>query len=162
MHCRVCYLLDFDLKISSGQVCHTYVTAKSLLHLKTVILEEWRQLKPVNFDTVLFNSFYESLDTKAVGVTQILGMYSQEFISVKDVTTKGLHTIYNLLYKTPSLGIKNFAKKVLVRWFSNQLMCVFCDRLTLCSTAALYCRTCQNEGRYHKKELSSLLVLLIS
>ena len=32
-------------------------------------------------------------------------------------------------------------------------MGVFCDRLKLCSTAALYCRTGQNKGRYREKEL---------
>ena len=30
-------------------------------------------------------------------------------------------------------------------------MSVFCDRLKLCSTAALDCRTGQNKGRYRKK-----------
>ena len=39
-------------------------------------------------------------------------------------------------------------------------MGVFCDRLTLCSTAALDCRTGQNKGRYREKEFSFLLVLL--
>ena len=36
-------------------------------------------------------------------------------------------------------------------------MGVFCDRLKLCSTD---CWTGQNNGRYHKQELSFLLVLL--
>ena len=40
-------------------------------------------------------------------------------------------------------------------------MGVFCDRLKLGSTAAPYCRTYQNKGRYRKKELSLLLVLLL-
>ena len=40
-------------------------------------------------------------------------------------------------------------------------MGVFCDRLKLGSTAALDCRTGQNKGRYHEKELLFLLVLLI-
>ena len=41
-------------------------------------------------------------------------------------------------------------------------MSVFCDKLKLCSTAALDRRTGQNKGRYRKKELSFLLVLLIT
>ena len=40
-------------------------------------------------------------------------------------------------------------------------MGVFCDRLKLCSIAALDCQTGQNKGRYRKKELSFLLVLLV-
>ena len=40
-------------------------------------------------------------------------------------------------------------------------MGVFCDRLKLCSTAALDCRTGQNKGIYRKQELSFLLVLLV-
>ena len=40
-------------------------------------------------------------------------------------------------------------------------MGVFCDRLKLCSTAALDCRTGQNKGRYHEKELLLLLVSLV-
>ena len=43
-----------------------------------------------------------------------------------------------------------------------QLMGVFCNRLKLGSTAALDCQTGQNKGRYHKKELLFLLVLLYS
>ena len=39
-------------------------------------------------------------------------------------------------------------------------MVVFCDRLKLCSTAALDCRTGQKKGRYLKKELSFLLISL--
>ena len=39
-------------------------------------------------------------------------------------------------------------------------MAVFCDSLKLGSTAALDCRTGQNKGRYCKKEVSFLLVLL--
>ena len=39
-------------------------------------------------------------------------------------------------------------------------MGVFCDRLKLGSTAALNCQTGQNRGRYRKKELLFLLVLL--
>ena len=39
-------------------------------------------------------------------------------------------------------------------------MCVFCDRLNLCSTAALNCQTSQNKGRYREKELLFLLVSL--
>ena len=41
-----------------------------------------------------------------------------------------------------------------------ELMGVFCDRLKFGSTAAIGCRTDQNKGRYHKKELLFLLVLL--
>ena len=40
-------------------------------------------------------------------------------------------------------------------------MDVFCGRFKFGSTAALDCRTCQNKGRYRKKELLFLLVLLI-
>ena len=39
-------------------------------------------------------------------------------------------------------------------------MSVFCDRLKFGSTAALDCHTGQSKGRYRKKELSFLLVLL--
>ena len=39
-------------------------------------------------------------------------------------------------------------------------MGVFCDRLKFGSTAALNCRTSQNKGRYCKKELLLLLILL--
>ena len=39
-------------------------------------------------------------------------------------------------------------------------MVVFCDRLKLCSTAALTCRTGQIKGRYREKEHSFLLVSL--
>ena len=39
-------------------------------------------------------------------------------------------------------------------------MGVFSDRLKLCSTAALNCRTGQNKGSYREKELSFLLVSL--
>ena len=42
-----------------------------------------------------------------------------------------------------------------------QLMGVFCDKLKFGSTAALDCRTGQNKGRYHEKQLLLLLVLLI-
>ena len=41
-------------------------------------------------------------------------------------------------------------------------MGVYCERLNLCSTVALDCRTGQNKGRYHKKELSFLLVSLVT
>ena len=41
-------------------------------------------------------------------------------------------------------------------------MGVFCDKLKLCSTAALDCRTGQNKGRYREKELLFLLVSLES
>jgi hypothetical protein len=41
-----------------------------------------------------------------------------------------------------------------------QLIDVFCDRLKFGSTAALDCRNGQNKGRYCKKELLLLLVLL--
>ena len=41
-------------------------------------------------------------------------------------------------------------------------MGVFCDRLKLGYTAALNCGTGLNKGRYCKKELLFLLVLLIS
>ena len=44
--------------------------------------------------------------------------------------------------------------------YMYQLMDVFCDRLKFCSTAALDCRTGQDKGRYCKKELLFLLVLL--
>ena len=40
--------------------------------------------------------------------------------------------------------------------------CIFFDRLKLCFTAALDCRTGQNKGRYCEKELSFLLVSLLS
>ena len=40
-------------------------------------------------------------------------------------------------------------------------MGVFCERLKFGSTAALDCRTGQNKGRYCKKELLLLLVLLV-
>ena len=39
-------------------------------------------------------------------------------------------------------------------------MGVFCDKLKLCSTAALDYRTGQNKDRYRKRELSFLLVSL--
>ena len=39
-------------------------------------------------------------------------------------------------------------------------MCVFCDRLEFCSTAALDCHTRQNKGRYCKEELLFLLISL--
>ena len=39
-------------------------------------------------------------------------------------------------------------------------MTIFCDMLKLGSTAALDCQTGQNKGRYCKKELLFLLVLL--
>ena len=39
-------------------------------------------------------------------------------------------------------------------------MGVFCNRLKLCSTAALDCQTGQNKGRCHEKELLFLLVSL--
>ena len=39
-------------------------------------------------------------------------------------------------------------------------MGVFCDRLKFGSTAVFDCRTGQNKGRYCKKELLLLLVLL--
>ena len=41
-----------------------------------------------------------------------------------------------------------------------QLMGVFNDRLDSCSTAAPYCQTGQNKGRYCEKALSFLLILL--
>ena len=41
------------------------------------------------------------------------------------------------------------------------MMGEFSDRLKFGSTAALYCRTGQNKGRYRKKELLLLLVLLL-
>ena len=40
-------------------------------------------------------------------------------------------------------------------------MGVSCDRLNLCSSAALDCLTGQNKGRYFKKDLTFLLVSLI-
>ena len=42
-----------------------------------------------------------------------------------------------------------------------QLMSIFCDRLEFGSIAALACRTVQIKGRYCKKELLLLLVLLV-
>ena len=41
-----------------------------------------------------------------------------------------------------------------------QLMGLFCDRLTLGSTAAIDCPTGQNKGRYCKEDLLFLLFLL--
>ena len=40
------------------------------------------------------------------------------------------------------------------------MMVVLCDRLRLCSTTALDCRTGQNKGRYRKQERSFFLVWL--
>ena len=44
--------------------------------------------------------------------------------------------------------------------YSNLYGSFFFDRLKLCSRAALKCRKGQNKGRYPKRELLFLLVLL--
>ena len=74
---------------------------------------------------------------------------------VKECATHGVYWV-NLKFKD-----HNSIKASLYTYLCIcMLMGVFCDRLNLCSTAALNCRTGQTKSRYCKKEISFLLVLL--
>ena len=61
-----------------------------------------------------------------------------------------MHTVYlvNLKFEDRHSIEASADIHIAIHRYVYQLMGVFCDRLKLCSTAALDCQTGQNKGRY--------------